>query len=136
MIKTLTIAATAILMASAPALATNCYERPVVTPDNASNPVTSLVSAGSSSIGRSHGYTGIPGQNGCPIKAGPGTCVDAGKSLSDASFGGALPVYKTVDLMNGNVPDTEEYRKGILIPPTKWTPEIWIGTQWKPGSCP
>lgn len=122
MLKTLTIAATALLMASAPAYATFCYERPVVTPNNAPRPYAATVMAGSNGA---QGYGGVPGQFGCPIKAAVGTCVDPNESLSEKvnSYVGQFVAY------DGNVPDTEEYRKGIFIGP------IFIGTPWKPGSC-
>lgn len=129
MIKLTIIAATAILMASAPALATNCYERTTVVPDDARRDYSAIVRAGSAT---SNGYSGIPGEFGCPEKAAFGTCPDRNASLSNKvdSYLGQFVAY------DGYRPDLEEFRKGILIPPTKWTPEIWIGTQWKPGSCP
>lgn len=56
----------------------------------------------------SHGYTGVPGQNGCPIKAAVGTCVTANASLSEPVAGANYP-YVTND---GVVPDN--HRKTLF----------------------
>jgi hypothetical protein len=29
-----------------------------------------------------------------------------------------------------------QHRNGHLIPATRWTPSVWVGTDWQPGACP
>jgi hypothetical protein len=118
--KAILIAAAALLMASAPAYAITCYERPVITADNAPVNREKIVAAGSNG---NLGGTAYTKATFCPAAAAAGTCT--GESLSE-KVNNYLLQYVTYD---GNVPDTEEYRKGIFIGP------IFIGTPWKPGSC-
>lgn len=123
MLKTLTIAATALLMASAPALATACKDYPIVTPDNAARPYSAIVKAGSAT---SNGYSGIPGEFGCPIKAAVGTCPDRNASLSNKvdSYLGQYVAY------DGKVDDIERHKLGIKLGNT-FIPL----TNYIPGSC-
>ena len=29
-----------------------------------------------------------------------------------------------------------QHRNGQLIPATRWTPSVWVGTSWQTGACP
>jgi hypothetical protein len=29
-----------------------------------------------------------------------------------------------------------QHRNGHLIPATRWTPSVWVGTGWQAGACP
>lgn len=33
-------------------------------------------------------------------------------------------------------PATQQHRLGHLVPATRWSPSIWVGTGWEDGSCP
>jgi hypothetical protein len=112
---------------AAPSYANNlaCKDYPIITPDNA--PVSRVNTAGSNA---NQGYGGIPGQFGCPIKAAPGTCVDANESLSEKvnSHG-----YTTWD---GLVADIERHKLGINIDPPGPKPPVFIPvTGYIPGAC-
>jgi hypothetical protein len=124
-IKLIAVAA-ALSLAASPAFANlDCKNFPIVTPDNA--PVARVNSAGSNA---NQGYNGIPGQNGCPIKAAVGTCVDANESLSEKvnSHG-----YTTWD---GLVADIERHRLGLTIDPPGPTPPVFLPvTGYIPGAC-
>jgi hypothetical protein len=91
--------------------------RTIVTPDNAPN-VRSVV-VGQSSSGPDHNGTAYTKATFCPKLAAPGTCT--GESLSTFVAG---PVYGNKTFLDGNVPDNRQ--NGILIPATRWTPEIFI----------
>jgi hypothetical protein len=121
MTKTIILAAAALLMASAPAYAINCYERTIVTPDNAP------VNRASYTLGNPGGNNGTAYTKAafCPKAAAADTCT--GESLSELNRGGAMTKYVTLD---GVVADIEEFRKGIQLGP------IFIGTPWTAGSCP
>lgn len=123
--KTLIAALAALVLTTSSAFAaigSGCATYTQVTPNNA--PVSHTGQKPGNL--RSHGYAGIPGQFGCPIKAAPGTCVDPTKSLSDPELGGAIFTYVTLD---GEVPDIYTHRNYIQIGPVKiYGPE-------KPGAC-
>jgi hypothetical protein len=115
------------LTMATPASATglSCKDYPIITPDNA--PVSRVNTASSNA---NQGYGGIPGQFGCPIKAAPGTCVDANESLSEKvnSHG-----YTTWD---GLVADIERHKLGINIDPPGPTPPVFIPvTGYISGAC-
>jgi len=88
-----------------------CKEYVTVTPDNA--PVNRTKLVGAAGAGASPNYTGVPGQFGCPIKAAPGTCIAANRSLSDP-VGNHIEAYITLD---GVVADIVQHRNGIQVGP-------------------
>jgi hypothetical protein len=130
MLKTLTIATAAILMAS-PALAT-CYERTTDVPDIFT--VVKGATLVNQSGGPQDGWSGVGGQCTKPgsdrIWVGPRT--NDGACLTAASIVGQGPasITQKPDTTNVTVtPDIEEHRVGIKIGP------IFIGTGWLPGLC-
>jgi hypothetical protein len=118
-LRSLILAAAASIALASPAFAL-CQQQTVLTPNT--NPVygTKITTAGSAT---NQGYGGIPGQNGCPIKAAVGTCVTANASLSEKVQGNADYNFFFGNI--GDVPDYTQRRIGIQVG------QHWIGTQWQ-----
>lgn len=148
-LKSLILAAFASLIFAGSAMAA-CYERPVITPDNA--PVTRYqhgAAGNSPSFSKQGNMASILRVCTDPNSTHRfrermirnGACIPNGQELDTAAqpvTGSGVPIKYTTN--DGVVPDYEEKRLGLLIPATKWTPEIWLPApgpngQWHTGSC-
>lgn len=106
--------------------------------------VTRNVPVGTSKAGPAHNGTAYTKAAFCPVGAAPGTCT--GESLSESVagivYGDVTTLEKigeeTIDLPDTVIdnPDIPQYRIGVMIPATPWTPAKWVGTPWKNGTCP
>lgn len=118
--KTLFASIAALALMTSAALAVDCKNFPIVTPDVAPVNRTKVEASGVSNLGGT-AYTKAAF---CPVAAAPGTCT--GESLSER-VGSILTAYVTYD---GDVPDIERHRNGIQVGP------IFIPlTGFIPGAC-
>lgn len=147
----LTIAALA--ATATPAFATVCQSRVNDVPDIiVPGAVVDVLGPVKKVVGSTVGKDGWDGQGGQCTK--PGSPViwvgprDAkGNCLTPASLVGTVagPIVQTFIEKVGTqklpdtmivTPDDPEYRIGVVIPATRWTPAVWVGTNWKDGTCP
>ena len=136
-----------------PAFATVCQTRVNDVPDIiVPGAVIDVLGPVKTVVGSTTGKDGWDGTGGQCTK--PGSPViwvgprDAkGNCLTPASLVGTVagPVYGTRIEKIGTeqlpdtvivTPDDPEYRIGVQVPATKYTPSFWLGTNWKDGTCP
>jgi hypothetical protein len=133
-----------------PALATVCQTRVNDVPDiivpgaviDVLGPVTRTQVVGQSKAGPAHNGTPYTIATFCPKAAAKGTCT--GESLSEfvvgPIFGPVTTIEKTgTEQLPDTVivtPDDPEYRIGVQVPATRFTPSFWLGSNWKDGTCP
>lgn len=146
-LKLITGAALALALSTPGAYAAlGCRDLPtIVTPDNA--PVSRVGQgaatgpSGSSASGGSN-YSSLlalcqnPDHPWYASRTASGACTRTGSELM--TMVGTVSASPTVKYTtyDGDVPDIYSHRNGFVIPPTKWTPEIFIPTTGPlPGSC-
>lgn len=139
--KKLAIASVAVLALTSQAFALTCESRTIDVPDIVVDGGTEQQDV----FGLRTFTTGVSSHNGtaytkatfCPKAAAAGTCT--GESLSEpvSTHEARVKVGEvTVDLPDSVIvtPDDDEYRVGIYIPLPG--PDLWVGSNWKDGTCP
>ncbi len=152
-IKSLLLASLACVAFVSPAFATVCQSRVNDVPDIIVPGATvDVLGPVKKVVGSTVGKDGWDGQGGQCTKPGSsriwvGPRDANGVCLTPASIVGTVagPITQTFIEKIGTqklpdtvivTPDDPEYRIGVQVPATRWTPSFWLGTNWKDGTCP
>ena len=138
--KTLILTTLSLALMTSSAFATACQSRVNDVPD-----IVVPGKTGTKVVGSSTGKDGWDGTGGQCLKPGSGVIWvgprdEGGWCLTPASLVGTVagPImapFKDPDTII-ITPDDPEYRIGVQVPATRYTPTFWLGTNWKDGSCP